>query len=154
MPDNDVWPPKPDLPDPLTEYDEVIAAKLAAPSPAITGRLTLVKVLREQEGLDLRQAIALANNYCDRHGLFVSGRVTKAFGWGGCGMAFAALCLAIFSGYLSIVRLEAVLSQPHHHAALMALDRQEMVVAAAIVLLVIGSGIISVTIRGISRRGG
>ncbi len=29
MPDNDVWPPKPDLPDPLAEYDDVIAARLA-----------------------------------------------------------------------------------------------------------------------------
>ncbi len=28
MPDNDVWPPKPDLPDPLAEYDELIEAKL------------------------------------------------------------------------------------------------------------------------------
>jgi len=28
MPESNVWPPKPDLPDPLTEYDEVIAAKL------------------------------------------------------------------------------------------------------------------------------
>lgn len=152
MPDNDVRPPKPKVPDPLTEYDEVIAAKLAVSSSPISGRLMLVKALHEQERLDFRQALTLANSYCDRHGLFVSGKATKAFGWGCCGMTFAALCLAVFNGYLLLVRREAVLSQPHHHAALMALDKQEMVVVAAIALLVIGSITISVTIRGTSRR--
>jgi hypothetical protein len=32
MPDIDVWPPKPNLPDPLTEHDELIAAELLTPS--------------------------------------------------------------------------------------------------------------------------
>ena len=154
MPESNVWPPKPDLPDPLTEYDDVIAAKLAASSPAVSGRLTLVKILREQEGLDLRQAIAVANSYCNRHGLFVSGRATKAFVWGGCGIAFAAVCLGFTNAYLIVFRNEAVMRQPHHHAAFMALVRLEIVIVAATMLLALASTIISGIIRRESRKKG
>ena len=149
MPNNEVWPPKPDLPDPLTEYDGVIAAKLAAYSSPISGRLTLVKALHEQDGLDFRQAITVVNSYCDRHGLFVSGRGTKAFGWGGCGLAFAAVCLGFINAYLIVFRNEAVMRQPHHHAAFMALVRLEIVIVAATILLTVAS----ITISGIIRRG-
>ncbi len=152
MPESNVWPPKPDLPDPLTEYDDVIAAKLAASSPAVSGRLTLVKILREQEGLDLRQAIAVANSYCNRHGLFVSGRATKAFVWGRCGIAFAAVCAVTFGGYMVEARRAVVLKQPHHHAALLALDGQEMAVMFAFLALCILNAIILVPMLPHLRR--
>jgi len=67
MHDNDVWPPKPDLSDPLTEYDDVIAARLDALPEAKRSRLLLIKSLRDAEGMDLRQAYALVNNYSERH---------------------------------------------------------------------------------------
>ena len=156
MPESNVWPPKPDLPDPLTEYDGVIAAKLAALSETKTGpnRILLIKALREQEGLDLRQAIAVANSYCNRHGLFVSGRATKAFVWGRCGIAFAAVCLGFTNAYLIVFRNEAVMRQPHHHAAFMALVRLEIVIVAATMLLALASTIISGIIRRESRKKG
>ena len=154
MPDDAIWPPKPDLPDPLTEYDEVIAAKLTALSETKAGpnRILLIKALRDEEGMALRHALTLTKSYGDRHGLFTPSRATLALGLGGCGLALAALCLAVLSGYLMLVRRDAVLSQPHHHAALMALDRQEMAVLAAIIILVSGSMAMSLTIRAISRR--
>ena len=63
---NDVWPPRPDLPDPLTEYDEFVKALLAAEEP-VRSRLSLVKLLREETGLGLRECLAIANNYCTRN---------------------------------------------------------------------------------------
>ena len=137
MPQSNVWPPKPDLPDPLTEYDGVIAAKLAALSETKTGpnRILLIKALRDEEGIDLQEAIVLSKSYCDRHGLFVTGKVTMALSLGGCGLFLTALCLIAFGGYLIEFRRDAVLRQPHHHAALMALDRQEMAVMAVIMVL-------------------
>ena len=154
MPDNDTWPPKPALPDPLTEYDDVIAAKLAALSETKTGpnKLLLIKALRNEEGMDLSQAYALVTSYCDRHGLFVTSKAAMTFSLGGCGLALAALCLAVFSAYLMLVRRDAVLSQPHHHAALITLDRQEMGVLAAFLLLIAMSLTISTTLIRSRRR--
>jgi len=155
MLDDTIWPPKPDLPDPLTEYDDVIAAKPAALSETKTGpnRILLIKALRDEEGMELRQAFALSKSYSDRHSLLVTGKATKVFAWGGCGLAFSAVCLAFFNVYLLLFRREAVSHQPHHHAALIALDRQEMGVVAAMMLLIIISIIISASVRRISRRG-
>ena len=152
MPESNVWPPKPDLPDPLTEYDDVIAAKLAASSPAVSGRLTLVKILREQEGLDLRQAIAVADSYCDRHGLFLTSKATWTFGLGGYGLFVTALCAVTFGGYMVEARRAVVLRQPHHHAALLALDGQEMAVMFAFLALCILNAIILVPMLPHLRR--
>lgn len=152
MPDNDVWPPKPDLPDPLTEYDEVIAAKIAALPEARRNRFALIRALRDEEGIDLRLANALSKSYGDRHGLFVTGRAGKVFAWGGCVPAGVAMCLAFFNTYLLLFRREAVMSQPHHRAALLALDRQELAVVAAIMLLTIVSATVSVASRRLSHR--
>ena len=154
MPDDNIWPPKPTLPDPLTEYDDVIAAKLAALSETKTGpnKLRLIKALRNEEGMDLSQAYALVTSYCDRHGLFVTSKAAMTFSLGGCGLALAALCLAVFSAYLMLVRRDAVLSQPHHHAALITLDRQEMGVLAAFLLLIAMSLTISTTLIRSRRR--
>ncbi len=131
MPDNEVWPPKPSLPDPLTEYDEVIAAKIAALSEARQGRLSLIKALRDEEGLDLKQALAVVNSYSDRHGVFVIGKAAKAYAWGGCMLALIPLGLATFNLYLDLVCREAILRQPHHRAAILALDREQLAVIAA-----------------------
>ena len=68
MPDNDVWPPRPDLPDPLTEYDELIRTLLEATEPA-QHRLALVKALREKTGLNLSECLTITNSYCTRNGI-------------------------------------------------------------------------------------
>lgn len=174
MPDNDVWPPKPNLADPLTEYDEVIAALLAAPAAPIGTRLmltkalhdqegpelrhvktklTLIRALCDQEGLQPRHASALANSYCQRHGLFITSPAAKAFAGVGCGLAIVGLCLAGFSGYLLLVRREKILSLPHHHAALMALDRQELKIMGAFLVLTITSVVLTFVREKINRRG-
>ena len=154
MPESNVWPPKPDLPDPLTEYDGVIAAKLAALSETKTGpnRILLIKALREQEGLDLRQAIAVADSYCDRHGLFLTSKATWTFGLGGYGLFVTALCAVTFGGYMVEARRAVVLRQPHHHAALLALDGQEMAVMFAFLALCILNAIILVPMLPHLRR--
>ena len=114
MPDNTTWPPKPDLPDPLTEYDEVIAAKLAALSETKTGpnRILLIKALHDDEGLDLRQAYAFVTSYCDRHGLFVTSKATWTFGLGGCGLLVTAHCAVTFGGYMVEARRAVVWWKP------------------------------------------
>ena len=154
MPDNTTWPPKPDLPDPLTEYDEVIAAKLAALSETKTGpnRILLIKALHDDEGLDLRQAYAFVTSYCDRHGLFVTSKATWTFGLGGCGLLVTALCAVTFGGYMVEAHRAVVLRQPHHHAALLALDGQEMAVMFAFLALSILNVIIIVPMLPHLRR--
>ena len=168
MPDNTTWPPKPDLPDPLTEYDEVIAVKLAAlPEKTGSDRLLLMRALREEEGMDLRQAYAFVTSYCDRHGLFVTSKATWIFGLGGCGLGVCglggcglggcgllvtALCAVTFGGYMVEARRAVVLRQPHHHAALPALDGQEMAVMFAFLALSILNVIIIVPMLPHLRR--
>ena len=139
MPDNDVWPPKPALPDPLTEYDDVIAAKLAALSETKTGpnKILLIKALRDEEGMDLSQAYAAVNNYYARNGTPVQTRASKVRAWLGCLPLLAWLCFAGAAIY-SMKRRDEILSHPHHHAALIALDRQEIVVLFPIIILMLG----------------
>lgn len=135
MPDNDVWPPKPDLPDPLTEYDEMIVANLAAfpaGEPAQM-RFRLIKALRE-EGLDMRQAIAIVNDYCDRHGVLVRSKATQLFAWSNFGLVLAAMLLSIFNVYLGNQRA-AILLLPHHHTAFLALRREQLAIVCAITAL-------------------
>ena len=108
MPDNDTWPPNPALPDPLTEYDDVIAAKLAV-SPdgkAAQMRFHLVRAMRE-EGLDLRQAIAVVTSYCDRHRVLVSSRANRALALVPLVLGLAALASVILSYHLDNARDQA-----------------------------------------------
>lgn len=126
MPDTDIWPPKPDLPDPLTEYDAVIAAKIAAMPIADPGqmRFRLIKDLRE-EGLELRQAMVLVRSYGDRHGAFVPSKGYPFFAWSNFILSLAMLVLICFNLYLSRQR-DAMLHLPHHHAASLVLLREEL----------------------------
>ncbi len=141
MPDNDVWPPKPDLPDPLTEYDDVIAAKIAALPEAGRSRLLLIMALRVDKGMDLRQAYAVVNNYCDRHDVFARTKTSRLLAWLGCLPILAWLCFAGFLFYW-MKRRDEILSQPHHHAALLALSEQAlMVISFAVVLAFVNLGI-------------
>ncbi len=107
MPENDVWPPKPDLPDPLTEYDDVIAAKIAALPEAGRNRFSLIKALRDEEGMDLRQAIALSKSYSHRNGVLISSRTDWALALTLLILSLAALTSAGFSYYLVSARDEA-----------------------------------------------
>lgn len=136
MPDNDTWPPKPDLPDPLTEYDEVIAAKLATLSQTKTGpnKIQLIKALRDEEGIDLSRAYALVNSYCARNGALVQTRASRIRAWLGCLALLSALSLAVFTIYFEF-RREAVLRLPHHHAVLLALREEEAIAVCTLVAL-------------------
>ena len=138
MPDNTIWPPKPDLPDPLTEYDEVIAAKLAALSETKAGpsRLTLSKSLLEEKGLDLRQAYAFVADYCDRHNILVQPKASPMMTWLGCLVAPLMFGLAVFNLWLGH-RREAIMRLPHHHAAFLAVRREEKIVLWAILALLL-----------------
>ena len=138
MPDNDVWPPKPDLPDPLTEYDTVIAAKLAALSETKTrpSRLLLTKSLLEEKGLDLRQAYAFVADYCDRHDVLVQPKTSPVVTWLGCLVAPLMFGLAVFNLWLGY-RREAIMRLPHHHAAFLAIRREELIVLWAILALLL-----------------
>lgn len=134
MPDNDVWPPKPDLPDPLTEYDEVIAAKLAALSEAKRNRIALIKALRDDTGIELRQAYAAVNNYCERHDVFAQTRTSRLLAWLGCLPPLAMLCFAGFLFYW-MKRRDEILSQPHHHAALLALSKEALIATSVVAMI-------------------
>ncbi|MBV9851298.1 MAG: hypothetical protein JO250_16635 [Armatimonadetes bacterium] len=70
-PQESVWPPPPDVANPLAEHDEFLTARLRAPAanPPLS-RLRLVRELRDATGLDLRQCLAVVNDYCDRHAIF------------------------------------------------------------------------------------
>lgn len=109
MPDNDVWPPKPDLPDPLTEYDDVIAAKLAALSETKTepNRFLLIKALRDEEGMELRQAYAFMTSYCDRHGVLISSRASRTLGLVPFALSLVMLASVGLSYHLDAARDEA-----------------------------------------------
>ena len=129
MPDNDTWPPKPTRPDPLTEYDDVIAAKLALLSETKTGpnKLLLIKALRDEEGIDLRQAFVHVNSYCARNGALIQTRASRTRAWLGC---LPSLFMFCFVGYLAywMKRRDEILSQPHHHAAFLALSREAVTI--------------------------
>lgn len=138
MPDDDSWPPKPDLPDPLTEYDKVIEAKIAALPQARQSRLLLIKVLREETGIDLHQAYACVNSYCTRHGLFAQTKTFRIVAWLGCLPSLSVLC---FAGYLLywIKRRDDILSLPYHHAVRLALDKELMAVSLVALLIALVS---------------
>ena len=139
MLDNTIWPPKPTLLDPLTEYDELIKGKLDALSEAERepSRLLLMKALRDEEGMDLRQACTLVNNYCDRYGVHVTSKATRIFTWSNFGLVLVAGLLNIFNLYLSY-RRDAILGVPHTRAAFLAFRSGQLTIsytALALVLL-------------------
>ncbi len=160
MPDNDVWPPKPDLPDPLTEYDELIEAKLPTlstetvkwelvlphemrllpgsiwilhmrsrllPEAPVNDWLLLIQVLREEKDLDFQQAQAVVQSYYQRHGMAPTTKAllkTAILPLVMVALALVAVFSTLFSTYLLYHR-DAVLRQPNHGAAIVALDREK-----------------------------
>jgi len=138
MPDNDVWPPKPALPDPLTEYDDVIAAKLAALAETKTrpSRLLLTKSLLEEKGLDLKQAYAFVADYCDRQDILVQPKTSPVMAWLGCLVPLSMFGLGVFNLWLDY-RREAIMRLPHHHAAFLAIRREGLIVVCAILVLLL-----------------
>lgn len=136
MLDDNVWPPKPTLLDPLTEYDALIKSKLHTLSEAEPGpsRLRLMEALRDEEGMDLRQARRLANSYCDRHGVFVITRATQIFTWGNFGLVLAVGLLLLLNVSLSW-RRDAILGIPHTHAALLVFRGRQLAISYASFLL-------------------
>ncbi len=58
MPEPPAWPPPPDLPEPLSEHDDFLAACIRSSTPKVPlSRLSLVKSLRDENGLDLRTCL-------------------------------------------------------------------------------------------------
>lgn len=65
------WPPPPAVPDPLAEHDAFLTSLVCTPATKLPmPRLRLMRELRLATGKDLRQCLAVVNNYCDRHGVF------------------------------------------------------------------------------------
>ena len=134
MPDIDVWPPKPNLPDPLTEHDNMIAAKLAEMSAEepTQMRFRLIKAMRE-EGLEMRQAIAVVKSYCNRQEVLVS-RTPQVFAWSNFSLVLVAMVLNLLNLYLSYQR-DVILGMPHTHAAFLAFRRDQLAISYAVTLL-------------------
>lgn len=143
MPENDVWPPKPSLPDSLTEYDGLIATKITALPEARRNRFTLIRALRDEEGMTLWQAYAVVNNYCERCGDFDQTKTSQMSDWLKCASSLVALGFLFYW----MKRRNEILVQPHHHAALIAINRQMIAVILVFMLLAILSVILSMTSR-------
>ena len=66
------WPPPPDTPEPLTEHDEFLKSCVRSPtSKPPLSRLRLIRDLRKETSLDLRQCMAVVNGFCDRHAILM-----------------------------------------------------------------------------------
>ncbi len=81
MPGQSTWPPPPDVPHPLAEHDGFLTAcvlRSSAKQPVT--RLRLIQDLRKERGVDLRQSLAIVNNYCDRHLILPPARGLAAWG--------------------------------------------------------------------------
>ena len=83
MPDDQTWPPPPDISIPLTEHDAFLRAcvRAATPKPPLS-RLSLIRDLRKETGLDLRHCMNVVNSYCDRNAILMPMRGPSA--WLGC----------------------------------------------------------------------
>ena len=110
MPDDTIWPPKPDLPDPLIEYDEAIAAKLATfPKAELTEdkQFRLIMSLRAESGLGLRQARSVVNSYYTRHGMLVNSRADRTRAYVLVALSLITLASVCLSHFLDAARDEA-----------------------------------------------
>jgi len=130
MPADDVWPPKPSLPDPLLEYDALIKEKLAARAVGFRGPVlfSLIRALRGS-GLSLGQAFAAVDNYSARQRASLSAKDSATVSLivlpmliSMTALLVSAIALALVGVFLQF-RRHAILSQPHHQAPLLALDQ-------------------------------
>jgi hypothetical protein len=125
-PENQTWPPPPDTPEPLTEHDSPLTALVCAPAtkPPLS-RLRLVRDLRKETGLQLRQCQVFVNSFCDRNAILLP--IRGPIVWGGCLISLIQLAAAItlaMSGFL----LERSLNAAPTHAARFAIraEREEL----------------------------
>ncbi len=77
------WPPPPSTPEPLSAHDDFLTAciRSSTPKPPLS-RLSLIKNLREETGLDLRSCLAVVNSFCDRHTILMP--LGGFWTWAGC----------------------------------------------------------------------
>ena len=166
MPENNIWPPKPTLLDPMAEYDELIEARLPtlsamtvkwdlivpashkllpgifwllprvhrlSPGVPVNDRALLIQVLREECGLDFQQAQSVVLSYYQRRGMAMTTKAvlrTLVFPLTVLALAFVGAFAVLISSYLTFHR-DAVLSQPNHGAALIALDHAKALLQIA-----------------------
>ncbi len=145
MPDNEVWPPKPSLLDPLAEYDELIAAKLAAfPTEEPEQMRFRLIIALQGEGVSVIRAISVVNDYCNRHGVLVSSKANQAFKWSNFGLVLVAMLLLIFNLYLTY-RRDTILGMPHTHAAFLAFRRDQLAISYMVLALISANIIVLIT---------
>jgi len=73
MPVQSTWPPPPDIPNPLAAHDDFLTAcVLNSSEKRPVSRLRLMRDLRKERGVDVRQSLAIVNDYCDRHAILPS----------------------------------------------------------------------------------
>ena len=130
MPTDEVWPPKPSLPDPILEYDALIKEKLVARTIGFRGLVlfSLIRVLRGR-GLSFGQAFAAVDNYSARQRASLSAKDSATVSLivlpvliSMTALLISAMALALVGVFLQF-RRHAILSQPHHQAPLLALDQ-------------------------------
>jgi hypothetical protein len=136
MPDSDVWPPKPDLPDPLTKHDELIKEQMIALPGELPGlRLfNVLKVLRKERGLDWLSGFIVMQSYFQRYGAPPNPKRLTVFAFIVLGLAFPACLLQLYNVYLLFHR-EAILAQPNHQAALLVLDQEKHIIGLTVGVL-------------------
>jgi hypothetical protein len=136
MPDNDVWPSKPDLPDPLTEYDELIQEQMIVLPGELPGlRLfNIIKVLRKERGLNWLSGVVAVQSYHQRRGAPPNAKRHTVFAFIVLGLAFPACLLQLYNVYLMFQR-EAILAQPNHQAALVVLDQEKHIIGLTVGVL-------------------
>lgn len=121
MLDDDAWPPKPTLLDPLAEYDALICERLAAPlhGQSRYGRFQLVKALHEEKGLGWLAALAAVESYRKRYMPPPGAKFFVAFG-----VATSVIVLPQLYQIALKFHRNAVLSRPNHRAALLSLNQR------------------------------
>jgi len=122
-----------------------LMSRLTPGSPApVNDRTLLLQALREDRGLDFWQAQAVVRSYYQRHGMELTTRAalkTLLFPIVGVGLALGAVTAILIYHYLSYHR-DALLRQPNHGAAIVALDNAKSLlqtVSLTLIGLVYGS---------------
>ena len=77
------WPPSPNIPEPLSDHDEFLVACVRNSTlKTPLSRLSLVKNLRDETGLDLRSCLATVNHFCNKHTILMPSG--SRWVWAGC----------------------------------------------------------------------
>ncbi len=142
MPPNTAWPPPPDTPDPLAAHDEFLTALLRAPAtkPPLS-RMGLYRALSKATELDLRQCVAVVNDFCDRQGVFPQLRGWRL--WLLFLPSLVCLCLAVTVPVI-LSRLDRLHRAALTHTARSTVTREILGVteAAGAAFIVVGIGML------------